>query len=357
MKYNQAIRELNERLNESPRSWELAILGSLMFIAIEVLQGNDTGAQMHLQSARKIIKNADNSIVSPDSACLVNAVSRLDVQSSCSAEQQDFEPMELPTIRSYFTGIDEAREDLNSIINTMNTLFRMRGSGINISLRPPPLSPDMANCTSAILSLLQSWETVFTAYVTQSSIMDTPDIKLAGGIRILLIHCRVAFIKASAFLGGDETAYDGQVRNFQSIVDLAVEVLETDRPDLPSIRSGPCHTFDLGLVQPLFFVACKCRDKVLRRKAAEALETVREERAHNLRLLTQITRWVIETEESASEQSTKVLTEESRLRTIDFDYGGASQSCMITAWRVRRDGSWEQICGIVSAHGSSQDVL
>ena len=49
--YNLAIQKLNEQLNTSPRSLELAILGSIVFIAVEFLQGYVNRVQMHLDSA------------------------------------------------------------------------------------------------------------------------------------------------------------------------------------------------------------------------------------------------------------------------------------------------------------------
>lgn len=49
--YNLALRALNDTLDESARSWELAILGSIVFIAFEVLWGVDTRVRMHLDGA------------------------------------------------------------------------------------------------------------------------------------------------------------------------------------------------------------------------------------------------------------------------------------------------------------------
>jgi hypothetical protein len=55
MQYNLAIQELNNRLDSSARSWELALMGSIVFIAIEVLQEHEDKIQMHLRSAFAIL--------------------------------------------------------------------------------------------------------------------------------------------------------------------------------------------------------------------------------------------------------------------------------------------------------------
>jgi hypothetical protein len=53
--YNSAIMELNQQLDGSARSWELAILGAILFTAIEAMQGHDR-TQMHVRSAFAILK-------------------------------------------------------------------------------------------------------------------------------------------------------------------------------------------------------------------------------------------------------------------------------------------------------------
>ncbi|PMD33485.1 hypothetical protein L207DRAFT_571625 [Hyaloscypha variabilis F] len=53
--YNIALRALHDALNRSARSWELAILGSIVFIAFEVLWGVDTRVRTHLDGAFAIL--------------------------------------------------------------------------------------------------------------------------------------------------------------------------------------------------------------------------------------------------------------------------------------------------------------
>lgn len=55
--YNLALRALNDTLDDSARSWELAILGSIVFIAFEVLWGVDSRVRMHLDGALAMLKS------------------------------------------------------------------------------------------------------------------------------------------------------------------------------------------------------------------------------------------------------------------------------------------------------------
>lgn len=55
MQYNIALRTLNDALDGSMRSLELAILGSIVFIAFEVLWGADMRVKMHMNGALSIL--------------------------------------------------------------------------------------------------------------------------------------------------------------------------------------------------------------------------------------------------------------------------------------------------------------
>ncbi len=106
--YNLAIQKLNYCLDASTRSWELAVLASIVFINIEVLQGHDNKVLVHLQSALAILKAYPATVTSasdslsfessavdancptsfgsvkypPDLDYLLNALSRIDEQLS-----------------------------------------------------------------------------------------------------------------------------------------------------------------------------------------------------------------------------------------------------------------------------------
>jgi hypothetical protein len=55
--YNLAIQTLNARLGDSTNSWELAILGSILFVNIEVLQGYESRAKVIIESAMEMLRS------------------------------------------------------------------------------------------------------------------------------------------------------------------------------------------------------------------------------------------------------------------------------------------------------------
>lgn len=81
--YNMALRALNDALDGSTRSLELAILGSIVFIAFEVLWGADMRVKVHMDGAFSILNSlteADLWYTRTYSQCLVSALKRLNEQ-------------------------------------------------------------------------------------------------------------------------------------------------------------------------------------------------------------------------------------------------------------------------------------
>jgi hypothetical protein len=83
--YNLALRSLNKALDGSMRSLELAVLGSIVFIAFEVLWGADIRVKMHIDGALSIL----NSLTGVSlwytrtySQCLVSALKQISEQIS-----------------------------------------------------------------------------------------------------------------------------------------------------------------------------------------------------------------------------------------------------------------------------------
>lgn len=83
--YNLAIRALNEALDGLTRSLELAILGSIVFIAFEVLWGADIRVKMHMNGAYSILDSLTKTnlwYTRAYSQCLVTALKQLSGQIS-----------------------------------------------------------------------------------------------------------------------------------------------------------------------------------------------------------------------------------------------------------------------------------
>lgn len=84
--YNMALRALHDTLDGSMQSLELAILGSIVFIAFEVLWGADMRVKVHMDGAFSILNSLTGAhawYTRTYSQCLVSALKRLSEQISC----------------------------------------------------------------------------------------------------------------------------------------------------------------------------------------------------------------------------------------------------------------------------------
>jgi hypothetical protein len=82
-------------------------------------------------------------------------------------------------------------------------------------------------------------------------------------------------------------------------------------------------TMDLGIVHPLFFVACKCRDWSLRRRAVAQLKRAGKEGVWEGPIMAVLARRIIELEEEGLSRG-DVVPDENRFHEIrkNVDYDG-----------------------------------
>ena len=88
----------------------------------------------------------------------------------------------------------------------------------------------------------------------------------ASAASTLLMYHGLSHVWLSACLDGHQRAYDSYTPWFASIIQHALDVI---RNDLTSIR----FWLEIGVIQPLYFVASKCRDPILRSQATALIRT------------------------------------------------------------------------------------
>jgi hypothetical protein len=101
-------------------------------------------------------------------------------------------------------------------------------------------------------------------------------------IRGLKVHHRTAMVLARTIAVTTEMIYDEYVKDFKYIASEFRDLLENSQ-----IQSSPLFEDVLGLISPLYLVASRCRDPLLRREAISLLRLMhRHEGTHISRDLT-----------------------------------------------------------------------
>lgn len=350
-KYNQAICELNKRLDASRRGRELALIGSLIFAVVEVCQGRDDMAQMHLRGPLSILESPENTTNTGESQfpldlyrffhCL-SSHHRVGSRSFSSVIHDTPTPIQAVQFVSGFRTVSEALGSLNSITGAIYSLYRrgMPDSGESSRFYS---TTSLAGDISRLSRQLNLWYTHFAALRARS----TADVETATCSQILLIHYRIATLCLSSESEGDVYAH-----KFSSIIELSADILRAEeRSRAATTKPQPGHSVGVGVTQPLFYSACKCKDGRIRRRAIELLETVDGTSLYDTQLLARVARWVVATEEKASLESghpAGSIKEEDMLHDIELDIDNGAGKCNIIAWR-RDNGCWLRVPGYVDA--------
>ncbi|KAI0968338.1 hypothetical protein F4678DRAFT_464406 [Xylaria arbuscula] len=347
-RYNQAIRELNARLGTSRSSHELALIGSLIFIAIESYLERDGIAQMHLQSALSMLRNYKSSAtpgaeflktIAPCFSSLA-AISRPSSKPLSSLIRLIPNPIQVLRDVSAFKNISEARDSLNSITGAIHSLRQM-GPAETLSSPQFCPAPPLTDEISALSHRLGLWNTHFAALKAHSA----ADVETSTCVHLLLIHHEIAKLHLSS-----EPESRVHAHQFRYIVELSTKILRAEGGSrVITTQPKPGHSLDTAIIQPLFYTACTCKDGIIRRRAINLIRSVNEVFLYDTQLLARVAKWVVAMEEKIDFEtghSNISIEEENMLYDVKLEVGSEPGRCDITAWR-RTDGLWSKVSGFV----------
>ncbi|KAI1350047.1 hypothetical protein F5Y01DRAFT_287282 [Xylaria sp. FL0043] len=347
-RYNQAIQELNASLGASHCSRELALVGSLIFTLVATYQGRDSVARMHLQSALAILQNFESS--NAGASAILKDLARLfdSLTSICRANSGSLlsvihhmpTPVQVSHGVSAFRSISEARDLLNSITGAIHSLNRAGLIESRSSLEPyGPLS--LTEDASTLLHQLDLWHSRFSALRAHSM----ADVETTTCVQILLIHHKIAKLYLLS-----EPEHHIHARKFSYIVELCASLLRAEEGSRTiTTHPKPGHSLATATIQPLFYIACRCKDGMIRRRAIDLLENINGALLYDTWLLARVAKWVVTTEERVEFEcgnSGTSIREERMLYDIELEAGSEVGRCDITAWR-RVDGIWLKVSGYV----------
>ena len=329
---NKAINYLNTPpASGVPRSGEAVLLSCVLFICIEAFQGNHHTALTHLENGLKVIgswlNDDDESVfesgyVSRPSRHfieeeLVPVFKRLDIMGTnfinsrpVHAGMLSSSVIRAPTVPDSFSSLTEANERLANIVHFMlhsnnkshNMMYWMVDNPmIKMNLTPPPGEtipkiPDIVMKKIRIIekehtALLEKWLSTMNSFLkSNSSHLDAEALRGAVLLKILYIGASVIIVPS---LYNHDMEYDNYTPKFEQIVTLSESLLKSR-----TSTHMPSYSIELGLLPPLHYASCRCRDPVIRRRALSLLtEFPRREGLWDSGMLAAVARWVIEEEE------------------------------------------------------------
>jgi hypothetical protein len=346
-KYTIASRELGQRIKTGTADWKLAVLGSLVFLAIEVLQGHESGALMHLgngiailqgqvsPSAKDTSARYPNYRLGAETEDLVAAFTRLSVEEFPFFDLRTFVPPAIPGQPIYFADLKDTRLSLNSIVTAVYNSIRRHGTNDLQVLPLTPLPHTVAAEIARLQETLKYWFQVFENLL----FLQEYDIENSVPASVLKLQYLVIWIKVSVYFLFDETAYDQYLPLFEEVVERSERVIEANMRGSSKLK-GPCFILDIAIAQPLYFVTRKYQEPTLRRKAIGVMKKVGQEGVYTGRTIAKIAEWIVATEERVDSAGTEVI--ERRFHNVSFDFHPDTRTATVLATRRTVDGMWEQ---------------
>jgi len=369
--YGKALRQLNQRLFEgNSSSAKLALISSILFTCFEVLRRNNMSAIIHYQAGmreltRQIKTTRENDMTSFQSSptvtefraipqdeldVLLRVFARYDVQACTFAKPRaEALAVNLPLPPPAVMTLSQVKMHLD---NLLISIYQFIKSDLAM-YRYWPVSAvpsDWLLRRDEALTTFETWLTAIESFfqhppnpppTTNPPILPPQESKPLLGLR-MQVRVGLILLKTSIATPA-ETAFDAFLPDFDDMVTRIESLADSLAlpPAQPLDNESTTFTMELGILHPLFFVAIKCRDWGVRRRAIAALKRGGREGVWEGPIVAVVAEWVARLEEAGVEVGA-CIPEEKRLHEVrkDVDYEGrrvlveATRSTDLVAWKA-----------------------
>ena len=345
--YGKALRQLNEQLSKPTKTnAKLAIICSILFACFEVLRRNNMAAVVHYQQGmRQLMRQMslpeadDTAIAECDAAYItkfrstpqnelddiMRVFARYDVQ-ACTFSKDNAEKLsaEMPAERPTHFSLEHVKAHLDNLLICVYQLVKsdLRMYRYWNKADVPILWQDRKH--NAVLTFGE-WLNAIEDFFEKSDLkLSLSEARSLLGLR-LQIKVALIMLKMSIDCKA-ETTYDSFMVDFDYIVTRAEQLFQSmaviDAKPLDTENFNE-FTMELGLVHPLFFVATKCRDWNLRRRAVAQLRKAGKEGVWEGPIMAVLAQKIMKLEEQGVTRGT-LVPERNRFHDIkkNVDYDG-----------------------------------
>ena len=206
-------------------------------------------------------------------------------------EWLDREPGFCAETPAAFSSLEEARNSMDyhwnvcmTFLNHIESLPRsvvdssVTQPGYDAKLLPRPIAetdaiqPEFRPRRLTYSSILEQWYTAFQAFLNKNSNhLNDQGLQAARVLEISHNICAIFLEVGVSDYFVNETVWDRFTARFQRIVELASSVVEITANGQVAQTQGSKFSLDMNTVAPLYAVAHRCRDPVIRRKAVSLL--------------------------------------------------------------------------------------
>lgn len=374
--YGKALRQLNQRLNEPTKeNAKIAIICSILFACFEVLRRNNMAAVVHYQQGmRQLMRQMSmpTDPRSPDDASIANPSLCSNDPGALTVRFREIPEDELDDMLRVFARYDiQACTFSKDVAERLDITSASRPPSVPVDLTIPQIRTHLDNLLICVYQLIKSdlrmyrywdiaavppqWQQrrteaiatfsdwlaaleVFFADPEKMGKMTPYEEKSLLGLRL---QTRIAIIMLKMSIDHKpETCYD----TFKPEFDDMVTRVEKIFGNLALVDARPLDaetvdfTMELGLIHPLFFIAAKCRDWNIRRRAVALLRKAGKEGVWDGPIMAVLAQKIMKLEEQGIARGTTV-PERNRFhevkKVVDYD-----NRCVMFELSKPMDGSY-----------------
>ncbi|KAL4945298.1 hypothetical protein BDV06DRAFT_39474 [Aspergillus oleicola] len=308
--YNKSISTLVKTLSvRRGGSIDLTLTTCCLFVCLEMLRNNQKEALDHIEAGLRIIHKHEQSGTSTYQSELYTQLRdlflRLNLQSSffgrliiplkLSSPGVTTTPSSSSGAPLPFTDMNEARNHLDQQMT--KALLFIRSVGIMREARDPgtqlALEAEQESLRLELLAWRQSHDKLLSRLGPKLSPCD-----LCASY-LLRIYYHTALLWVLNVLERTEDGYDRYTSDFESVVNLAEEVLRLNTLQAANDPTTVIFSLEGEIIAPLYYASCRCRHPAIRRRALNILFTYsKREGMWDAQLYARVAKLVIDVEES-----------------------------------------------------------
>ncbi len=253
-----------------------------------------------------------------------------------------------PHIPAFFQSLEEAQ---NSLYYHQNRCLKAAFDLDNTILRENPASllsegtylESYSQSRDIFRYILQTWSSAFEAYLVKANA--TMDSKALQGAAVLKISHRISLLHVENNKQKrlqSPNSWDSFHRECEEIVGLATSVVKLQMDSSSdSSTNNPIFFMDVSIVCPLFSIAHRCRDPIIRRRAIALLYSApRQEGLWHSIITARVAERIMNVEEAGLGEVKRAedIPEENRIAEIDVQFDLQGRKGYLKFSRRQRKG-------------------
>lgn len=265
--YSRSLSRIQDQIKRGVADYAVALVSCVLFICIEVLQGNVKSALMLYHQATQLMASATESVSKRLETTIAAILLRVGTISVIVDGNSPLPKQSLPSSHT-FTRLSDARSALYALVADWKK-FDLDCLAIRTAQRPISDADYLRPRQRALERDLLSWDRQFQTLpeVIQYNRKTNPSSEHRGIIAALSMTYLSILTLTRTGLSTSESCYDAYEADFAKIISHTPAALSA------TTASGnqPPFTFDMGTGMSLLITIMKCRSPTIRRQALKLL--------------------------------------------------------------------------------------